>query len=259
MLRISIIWLTITSPLFVFGYTFLQPLPGFGPSQSGWQGPLQEGLFSTYLSWLFGFMLAAAAFLAVVQIVIGGIQMMIGGASETQRSSAKNRIQDAIYGLLLALASWLILYTINPDLAAMKLTIPEIKIATTISVPPPAACLNCTSLDLPSANIKPTACSGPCQINTALLVKLKALSNINQEWWVTEGYPPTVQHKDSCHQNGTCVDIALKGALDCNKVKKLIQDTQSYGFSVTNEYASCGGKTYDTTTGNCLHIKLFAY
>jgi len=140
MLRISIICLTITLPLFVFGYTFLQPLPGLGPSQPGWQGPLQYGLFSTYLSWLFRFMLVVAAFAAVVQIVIAGIQMIIGGASETQRTNAKSRIQDAIYGLLLALASWLILYTINPDLAKMKLTIPEVKIkAPAPSTAPPTA------------------------------------------------------------------------------------------------------------------------
>jgi len=126
--KIIIIVCLMILPLFVFGYTFLQPLPGFGPSQPGFQGPLQGDFFSTYLSWLFKFMLVAAAFLAVVQIVIGGIAMIAGGASETARSDAKKRIQDAIYGLLLALASWLILYTINPDLAAMKLTIPEVNI-----------------------------------------------------------------------------------------------------------------------------------
>ena len=103
-------------------YILLQKLPGIGGG--GTEGP---GL-TDYLSWLFRFMLAAAAFLAVVQIVIAGIQMMIGGASESQISNAKGRIQDAIYGLLLALASWLILYTINPNLAQMKLTIPEVKI-----------------------------------------------------------------------------------------------------------------------------------
>jgi hypothetical protein len=103
-----------------FAYTMLEPLPGMGGGATG------PGL-TDYLGWVFKFMLAAAAFLAVAQIVIGGISMIVGGASETARGDAKKRIQEAIYGLLLALASWLILYTINPDLAQMKLTIPAVE------------------------------------------------------------------------------------------------------------------------------------
>lgn len=107
--------------MILFAYTILQKLPGYEPGTSGPD-------LTSYLSWLFKFMLVAAAFLAVIQIVIGGISMIIGGASETAHSDAKKRISDALWGLGLALASWLILYTINPDLASMKLTIPEIKI-----------------------------------------------------------------------------------------------------------------------------------
>lgn len=105
----------------VSAYTLLEPLPGLGKEVP------ESGGLATYLSWLFKFMLAAAAFLAVIQIVIGGIQMIIGGASESQRTGAKARIWDAVWGLLLALASWLILWTINPSLTEMKLIIPEIK------------------------------------------------------------------------------------------------------------------------------------
>lgn len=105
-----------------YAYTLLQPLPGIGGGGAGGTG------LTDYLNWLFKFMLAAAAFLAVVQIVVGGIQMMIGGASETARSDAKKRIQDALWGLLLALASWLILWTINPNLAGMNLQIPAIEV-----------------------------------------------------------------------------------------------------------------------------------
>ena len=116
-------------PSFASAYILLQKLPGL--EGGGAAGP---GL-TDYLNWLFRFMLAAAAFLAVVQIVVAGIQMMVGGASESQITNAKGRIQDAIYGLLLALASWLILYTINPNLAQMNLTIPEVKIEAATLVP----------------------------------------------------------------------------------------------------------------------------
>ncbi|MBI4692115.1 MAG: hypothetical protein HY773_01595 [Candidatus Terrybacteria bacterium] len=87
-----------------------------------------ESLLAKYLSWLFRFALAAAAFLAVLQITIGGIQMIFGGASETARTNAKQRIQDAIWGLVLALGSVLILTTISTQFKDMKLTILDIKV-----------------------------------------------------------------------------------------------------------------------------------
>lgn len=110
---------------YIFNFTFvsvastyqpLQPLPGIEGSSGG--------SLSSYLTWFFRFALAAAAFLAVLQIVIAGVQMIAGGASESARSDAKKRISDALWGLALALAAWLILYTINPDLLSMKLIIP---------------------------------------------------------------------------------------------------------------------------------------
>ncbi len=88
-----------------FAYTLLEALPG---------NITEVSKLSDYLSWLFTFALAAAAFLAVLQIVIGGLQIISGGASETARSNAKKRIQDALWGLLLAFGAVLILETISP-------------------------------------------------------------------------------------------------------------------------------------------------
>jgi len=90
---------------FVSAYTLLQALPG---------GVTEVSKLSDYLSWLFKFTLAAAAFLAILQIVIGGLQIIYGGASEIARSNAKKRIRDALWGLLLAFGAVLILETISP-------------------------------------------------------------------------------------------------------------------------------------------------
>jgi type IV secretory pathway VirB2 component (pilin) len=108
-----------------FAYTLLQALPGKGTEISK---------LSDYLSWLFKFALAAAAFLAVLQIVIAGIQMIIGGASETARKNAKDRIWNAVWGLLLAFGAVLILETISPgQFTKMELAIPKV----TIEAPAP--------------------------------------------------------------------------------------------------------------------------
>ncbi len=74
------------------------------------------GAFSGFLVKLYKFGLSAAFFLALLMIVISGVQYVISGASVDKKSEAMSRIKSALFGLLLALCTWLILYTINPDL-----------------------------------------------------------------------------------------------------------------------------------------------
>jgi hypothetical protein len=68
-----------------------------------------------FLSQAFSFGLAVAAALAVIMIVWGGVEIMLS-ESVFKKDDGKKKIKDAIYGLLLALVSWLILYTINPKI-----------------------------------------------------------------------------------------------------------------------------------------------
>jgi len=76
-----------------------------------------------YLERMFEIGISVAAALAVIMIIVGGIQYMssdaIGGKEE-----GKERITSAIWGLLLALVSFLILNTINPNLVSTSITIP---------------------------------------------------------------------------------------------------------------------------------------
>ena len=93
-----------------FIYTLLQPLPQEGED-------LQENVtLEEYLTWVYKFVLALAGFLAVMMIVIGGVEYIISGANENMRGEAKKRISNAIWGLVMALAAYLVLYTINPSL-----------------------------------------------------------------------------------------------------------------------------------------------
>ena len=95
-----------------FTYTLLQPLPVEG----GFLKDSKNVTLEEYLTWAFRFVLALAGFLAVMMIVIGGVEYIISGASESMRGEAKKRIENAIWGLVMALVSYLVLYTINPSL-----------------------------------------------------------------------------------------------------------------------------------------------
>lgn len=74
----------------------------------------------TFLSQAFQFGLALAAALTVIMIIWGGVEYMLTD-SVFSKEDGKKKIKEALLGLGLALVSWLILFTINPDILKFKL------------------------------------------------------------------------------------------------------------------------------------------
>ena len=72
-----------------------------------------------YFNVIFNIAIGLCAVLAVVMIVIGGIQYM-GSESIFGKTEAKGQITRAILGLIIALGSFALLNTINPDLLGGK-------------------------------------------------------------------------------------------------------------------------------------------
>ncbi len=69
----------------------------------------------SYLPRVFTLMIGIAGVLAVLMIMIGGIQYLSTDAI-SGKQQGKERVQNALWGLLLALGSWVILATISPNL-----------------------------------------------------------------------------------------------------------------------------------------------
>lgn len=70
-----------------------------------------------YIKALYKFGIGALAILCMGMIMVGGYQYMVSaGESITKTSEAKARIQNAIIGLVIALTSFLLLNTINPNI-----------------------------------------------------------------------------------------------------------------------------------------------
>ena len=112
-------------------YVPLEPIPG--ANQTG------MGDFASFLSSLFKVLLSLGALIAVATLVFGGIMYMTNEAAG-QKEMGKERMKAAIYGLLLLAGSWLILYTINPNLLNFSLTIGQPNTATqTTTTNTPAA------------------------------------------------------------------------------------------------------------------------
>ncbi|MEK7622188.1 MAG: pilin [Patescibacteria group bacterium] len=85
-----------------------------------------ESSLPHYLSLLFKTLIGLAGGIAVLFIVIGGLQYIFSEVPGV-KSSGKERISNALVGLILALAAYLILYTINPDLINLNLKLKQLK------------------------------------------------------------------------------------------------------------------------------------
>lgn len=108
------------------GYTLLAPL-----------GPLSGSVsLEQYLGGIIQVAIGTAGVLAVVMIVICGIQLM-GTPSVSQKNASKECITNAVIGLLLAIGSWVILNTINPELLRSDANLAVIQ--PPAAVTPPAA------------------------------------------------------------------------------------------------------------------------
>jgi len=86
-----------------------------------------RGLCSLLNSW-FRIGIALAGMLAVVMIVLGGFQYATTD-SLFDKEEGKGKIQNALWGLLLALTTWLIVSTINPALANCTINAKEVQLS----------------------------------------------------------------------------------------------------------------------------------
>lgn len=98
------------------------PLVGI-PGLSNEQAPT----FDSYIDALYALAISVAALIAVIQIVIGGAQYMMDDLI-TSKSAAKERIKNALIGLLIIIAAALILTTINSNLTNLEINAPVIEI-----------------------------------------------------------------------------------------------------------------------------------
>ncbi len=102
-------------------------LKATGPSWPGWEidypwNPPEPNLPS-YVNYIYQFAFWVASFLAVLMIIVGGIQWMSSAASPQQKMAAKNKITRSIIGLVALFAIFVVLRAINPEILELKDTV----------------------------------------------------------------------------------------------------------------------------------------
>lgn len=93
-----------------FNYQPMEAVPGFA----------KTGDFYTYVSNIYKFGIGAIGVCAMLMIIAGGYMYITSAGNNSSMEKAKGVITDAVVGLILAMAAWLILYVINPDLVRIN-------------------------------------------------------------------------------------------------------------------------------------------
>lgn len=105
------------------------PIPGLEELSQEGGAPVTSETLPKYIGGVYKFLIGIAGILAVMVIAYGGIVWLFSGGASEKISHAKELIVGAVAGLLLALGSYLLLYTINPKLVNFtNFTVPSIKV-----------------------------------------------------------------------------------------------------------------------------------
>ncbi len=180
----------------------------------------------SYLNLIVQLVIGISAILAVVMIVMGGIEYM-GSELISSKEAGKDRIKDALLGLLIALGAYALLNTINPSLLKSNINIPDAKVTVVVddSVPqtpvggkykngiaentpltgtptplPPGVTLNAAQCTF----VGQRGCTSTIGLNMSQVQAIQRGCNCNivitggTEWWLHGG-----QSGSTTHQNGS--------------------------------------------------------
>jgi len=96
------------------------PIPGLEEFSQGEGITVGKDTVAKYIGGLYKFFIGIAGIVAVFMIVFGGVIWLFSGGSSERIGKAKEYILGAVFGLLLAVGSYTILYTINPSLVTLR-------------------------------------------------------------------------------------------------------------------------------------------
>lgn len=99
------------------------PVPGttFNCAQENHKGKLCVSSFGDYIGGVYRFFAAAIGIIAAAIVLWGGIKWMTAAGNAAKVKEGRDAIYAALTALLLVFGSYVILYTINPQLVKLKL------------------------------------------------------------------------------------------------------------------------------------------
>ncbi len=96
-------------------------IPGleFAPAQKS-KTLFSSSFLSQYIAGLYQYLLGIGGMIALVMVLVGGLQYVLGAGAKAQIEKGKERMKNGVIGLILLLSVYLILQTVNPQLAILR-------------------------------------------------------------------------------------------------------------------------------------------
>jgi len=111
--------------LFLVNFGFLQALEIQYPEIPGAEAPKALG---DYINYIFRFLVITSGLVAFGVLIFGGVKYLLSAGSPVKISEARGRIFQGFLGLIIVISSYLILTTINPQLAFIEFKKEEPKV-----------------------------------------------------------------------------------------------------------------------------------
>jgi hypothetical protein len=207
------------------------------------------------LNWLIGI----TVFLVGIALAVGGLMLVMSAGDQGKRTRAKEIFTNAIVGLIILLASWLIVDTLLkvflPDDGVLKGFGPWNQIQCSAPLPPvsavtptaPGGVTPTTPTPTPTPTTGglthaaavaqlsgvPVVSSGSCTdrnnpsctsldgIQPSTLDVVKQISQVCADCNLRVTAGTEVGHTNACHQSGTCVDINCAGGCNIEQINIL--------------------------------------
>ncbi|OHA73934.1 MAG: hypothetical protein A2940_00205, partial [Candidatus Wildermuthbacteria bacterium RIFCSPLOWO2_01_FULL_48_29] len=115
-LFLALFLVAVVVPVVAFAQVTLNlSYPNFGPFN-----PATNQSLGAIIGYVYYLIVGIAGLAAFVMLIWGGVQWLVSGAIPSQASEARDKVRNAIIGLLLVLASFLIAQAINPALTIIN-------------------------------------------------------------------------------------------------------------------------------------------
>lgn len=174
------------------------------------------GDLAGYIEIIYNFLISIVGLVAGVMIMIGGFQYLTAGGDASRVSAAKTRIGNALIGLVLAMGSYLLLNTINPNL--VKFEVPRLSpVRTELSFLPfcdkLAEMLNIDeSSQIINASARSTPSCGNAGFYETTITDNKGAETKSRLWCVFRGVRRTDDRIDSSYADYGCWDEGVDNA-----------------------------------------------
>ena len=113
-LQITALLFLLINPAAAIEFTPQVEIPG-GPT-----GTVQGDTIAKYIKAIYQYGIAVVGILAAIVLMFGGLLWLTAGGNTGQVSEAKEWIKSSLLGLILAMLSYTILLTVNPDLVNFR-------------------------------------------------------------------------------------------------------------------------------------------